>query len=240
MPTEPPASTAPLGTPARTPLGVLISGRGSNLAALLNAARCPDFAADIVGVISNKADAGGLTIAADAGVPTAVVDHQAYPSRAAFETALSAQLEAFGASHVANAGWMRILTPVFVDRWRDRHFNIHPSLLPAFKGLDTHERVLAQGCTLSGCTVHYVREAMDDGPIIGQACVPVQSGDTPGILAQRVLAAEHALYPRAVQHALGGTFSASLQETTDAHLTAEMSGPLMISLNGDQTVGRVT
>lgn len=180
-------------------VGVLISGRGSNLQALIDACAAPDFPAEIVLVLSNVADAYGLTRAGDAGIETTVVDHRAFDGREEFEAALTAQLEAAGVEMVCLAGFMRLLTADFVDRWRDRLINIHPSLLPAFKGLDTHARALAAGVRLAGCTVHFVREEMDAGPIINQAAVPVHPDDTPDSLAARVLEAEHRIYPDALR-----------------------------------------
>lgn len=188
----------------RRQVGVLISGRGSNMAALIAACRAPDYPAEIAIVVSNRPDAAGLDHARAAGVATAVVDHKAYPDRPAFEEALHARLMAAGVEIVCNAGFMRLLTAGFVAKWLNRHLNIHPSLLPAFTGLGTHERVLAAGVTITGCTVHLVRAAMDDGPIIAQAAVPVLPGDDAERLAARVLAAEHQLYPHALRMLAAG------------------------------------
>lgn len=185
-------------------VGVLISGRGSNLRSLIAATREPGFPAEIVTVISNKADAGGLAVAREAGIPTGVVSHRDYPSREAFDAELDAALRRAGVELICSAGFMRILSDGFVDAWRDRQLNIHPSLLPAFKGLHVHERVLEAGCRITGCTVHFVRPAMDEGPIVAQAAVPVLPGDTPEILADRVLAAEHKLYPLALRLVASG------------------------------------
>ncbi|GJL87661.1 MAG: phosphoribosylglycinamide formyltransferase [Minwuia thermotolerans] len=184
---------------ARLKLGVLISGRGSNLQALIDAAADPAFPAEIAVVISNIADVQGLQRAADAGIETCVIDHKAHDGRAAFESALTEALEARQVRLVCLAGFMRLLTKGFVDHWRDRIINIHPSLLPAFKGLNTHERVLDYGVKFTGCTVHFVRAEMDDGPIIVQGVVPVISSDTPDGLAARVLQVEHRIYPLAVR-----------------------------------------
>lgn len=183
---------------SRLKVGVLISGRGSNLQALIDACAAPDFPAEIVLVLSNEADAYGLTRAKDAGIGTAVIDHRGFGDRPAFEAAVTARLESAGVELVCLAGFMRLLTSDFVNHWRDRLINIHPSLLPAFKGLDTHARVLAAGVRFTGCTVHYVREEMDAGPIIIQAAVPVHPDDDAGNLAARVLAAEHRIYPAAL------------------------------------------
>jgi len=180
-------------------VGVLISGRGSNLQALIEACQDPATAAEIVLVLSNKANAGGLVRAAAAGVATAVIDHKAYADRAGFDAELDRRLKTAGVELVCLAGFMRILTDGFIAAWRDRMINIHPSLLPAYRGLDTHARALADGVKLAGCTVHYVRPELDTGPIIVQAAVPVASDDTPESLAARVLAAEHRAYPLALR-----------------------------------------
>jgi phosphoribosylglycinamide formyltransferase-1 len=180
-------------------LGVLISGRGSNLQALIDACADPAFPAEIGLVISNVAAAGGLERAAAAGIQTRVIEHRAFASRAEFDAALSAALRAADIGLICLAGFMRLLTPGFVAEWHDRLINIHPSLLPSFKGIHVHERVLEAGVRLSGCTVHYVRAEMDDGPIIVQAAVPVLTGDAVSDLAARVLRAEHLCYPAAVR-----------------------------------------
>lgn len=185
---------------------VLISGRGSNMMSLVEAARVADYPADIISVISNRPDAPGIAWAAAQGIATLVIDHKAFASRQAFEAELDKALVASGAEIVALAGFMRLMTPGFVGRWQSRMINIHPSLLPNFKGLNTHEQALDAGVKIAGCTVHYVRAEMDTGPIIAQAAVPVISGDTPARLATRVLAAEHRLYPAALRLvALGRT-----------------------------------
>jgi len=183
---------------ARRPTAILISGRGTNMASLLTAASQPDYPAKIVVVASNNPAAGGLRRAREFGVETGVIDHKQFGSRAGFEDALHRRLEETGIEIVCLAGFMRLLSETFVDRWRDRLINIHPSLLPAFTGLNTHARALEAGVKVHGCTVHYVRAAMDNGPIIAQAAVPVLPGDTPEALAERVLAAEHKLYPQAL------------------------------------------
>jgi phosphoribosylglycinamide formyltransferase-1 len=180
-------------------VGVLISGRGTNLLALIGAVQDPDFPAQIAMVISNEPRAYGLTHAVEAGIPWKVIDHRDFADRAAFDAALTATLEAAQVDLVAHAGFMRIVTDDFVAHWRDRMINIHPSLLPMFKGLDTHARALAAGVKLHGCSVHYVRAEIDSGPIIGQAAVPVLSADTAESLAARVLAAEHRLYPQCLR-----------------------------------------
>lgn len=172
--------------------------------ALVDAARADDYPAEIVLIASNRPDAPGLEWANARGLPTLAIDHMRYATREAFEDALQEALEAAGTELVALAGFMRLMTPAFVERWRDRMINIHPSLLPSFKGLHTHERVLAAGVRITGCTVHFVRAEMDEGPIIGQAAVPVLSGDDPDTLAARVLAAEHRLYPAGLKLVASG------------------------------------
>ncbi len=172
------------------------------MTALIAAAADPAFPAEIALVVSNRAAAAGLERAGAAGIATATVSYK--EGNAAAEGAIDAALAAHGIELVCLAGFMRLLSPGFVDRWRDRMINIHPSLLPAFPGLDTHQRALDAGVKLHGCTVHFVRSEMDSGPIIGQAAVPVLSGDTPDALAARVLAAEHALYPKALAMVAAG------------------------------------
>jgi phosphoribosylglycinamide formyltransferase-1 len=179
-------------------LGVLISGRGSNLQALLDRAADPAYPAEVVLVLSNNADALGLQRAEAADVPTRIVDHREFPSREAFEAKIDEALTEAGVELVCLAGFMRKLTPWLVERWRDRLINIHPSLLPAFRGLDTHKRALEGGARITGCTVHYVRVEVDDGPIVAQAAVPIAPDDTEETLNARVLAAEHRLYAMAV------------------------------------------
>ena len=183
----------------RLKVAVLVSGRGSNLQALIDACAKADFPAEIVRVISNEADASGLDKAAEAGIPTAVVPHRDHPDRPAFEAELDKEIRAAGTELIALAGFMRLLTEGFVDAWRDRLINIHPSLLPAFKGLHTHERAIDAGVRFSGCTVHYVRPAMDEGPIIVQAAIPILADDDADSLGGRVLAQEHLIYPLALR-----------------------------------------
>ena len=183
----------------RLKVAALISGRGSNLRALIDSCAAPGFPAEIVLVLSNKPSAGGLRHAAESSIRSAVVDHRDFADRTEFEGAIEAELLSSGAELVCLAGFMRLLTAEFVERWRDRLINIHPSLLPAFKGLDTHARTLAAGVRISGCTVHFVRADMDDGPIIVQAAVPVRCGDDAETLAARVLEAEHRCYPAALR-----------------------------------------
>ncbi len=184
---------------ARLKCAVLISGRGSNLQALLDACAKPGFPAEIVAVVSNRADAGGLERARAAGVATRVIDHREFAEREAFDAALDAALRKMGAEFICLAGFMRLLGAAFVTAWPNRILNIHPSLLPAFKGLDSHEQALAAGVRLTGCTVHFVRAELDDGPIVVQAAVPVHPGDDTERLAARVLEAEHRCYPLALR-----------------------------------------
>lgn len=180
-------------------LAVLISGRGSNLQAILDAIAAGRLAAQVVQVISNRPCAAGLNLAAAAGLPAAAVDHRQYPDRAAFEQALIAQIDTAQPDLLVLAGFMRVLTADFVQRWRGRLINIHPSLLPAFAGLDTHARALAAGATEHGASVHFVTAAVDGGPLIAQTRVPVMADDTPDSLAKRVLCAEHRLYPQVIE-----------------------------------------
>ena len=180
---------------------VLISGRGSNLQAIL------DAGIPVSAVISNRADAAGLALAARRGVPTAVVEHRRFATREAFDAALAAEIDRHSPRLVVLAGFMRILTPGFVAKYAGRIVNIHPSLLPAFPGLDTHARAIAAGARRHGCTVHFVTADLDHGPLIAQASVPVNPGDTPDALAARVLAEEHRLYPRVIRWFLDGRLS---------------------------------
>lgn len=180
-------------------LGVFVSGRGSNLQALIDACTTPDYPAEIGLVISNVAGAYGLERAATSGIATRVIPHGTFASRGDFEATLTAALREAGCELICLAGFMRLLTGPFVQTWWDRLINIHPSLLPAFRGLHTHERVLEYGARFSGCTVHFVRPAMDDGPIIVQAVVPVLADDDANRLAARILLQEHRIYPLAVR-----------------------------------------
>ncbi len=183
--------------PGRARVAVLISGAGSNMAALVDAGLKADAPFEVVLVLSNRPDAGGLAVAGSKGVATVVVDYRAFgKDRAAHEQAVQTVFEAHAVEVVALAGYMRLLTPFLVGRWAGRMLNIHPSLLPKYPGLDTHARALAAGDAEAGCTVHLVAEGVDDGPVLGRAAVPVLPDDTPASLAQRVLAAEHQLYPR--------------------------------------------
>ncbi len=186
---------------------ILISGGGSNMAAIVRAALRDDwqrlYGASVAAVVSNRPDAGGLAIARAHGIATAVVDHKAFPSREAFDAALAQAIDAHAPALVVLAGFMRILTPGFVARYQGRLLNIHPSLLPAFPGLHTHQRALDAGCRVHGATVHQVTAELDFGPILAQAVVPVLPGDDAAALAARVLTQEHLLYPRAIAGFLG-------------------------------------
>ncbi len=181
---------------------ILISGGGSNMAAIVRSSQQGRWAETlgvrVAAVISNKADAGGLAFAAAQGIATAVLDHRAYASREDFDGALAKQIDHFSPDLVVLAGFMRILTPDFVAHYAGRLLNIHPSLLPAFPGLHTHQRAIDMGCKFAGCTVHQVTAELDHGPILAQAVVPILAGDTAADLAARVLTQEHQIYPRAV------------------------------------------
>jgi phosphoribosylglycinamide formyltransferase 1 len=177
---------------------ILISGGGSNMQALIKASLAADYPAEIVCVVSNRPDAGGLKIAQQEGIAAHVVNHKDYATREAFDAALNAYLQSQKLDFIVCAGFMRIMTPVLIAPWAGRMINIHPSLLPNYKGMHTHARVIADGGTSHGCTVHYVTAELDDGPIIAQAFVPVYPSDTPDLLAARVLVEEHKLYPEAL------------------------------------------
>lgn len=183
----------------RKRVAILISGRGSNMAALIEAAKAPDYPAEIVGVLSNRAAAAGLETAAAAGIATASLAQSKFPSRDMFEDTMTQILESWEVDYVCLAGFMRILGEDFVNRWLGRMVNIHPSLLPAYKGLHTHERALADGVSEHGCTVHFVTPGLDEGPAILQARIPVVAGDTPETLAERLLVEEHRIYPEALR-----------------------------------------
>ena len=212
---------------ARKRVGILISGRGSNMEALIRAAAERDYPAEVVLVVSNRADAAGLAKAEATGVPTAVIE--AGNDRAALEAGIEARLLAADVEIVCLAGYMRLLSEGFVQRWRDRVLNIHPSLLPAFPGLDTHARALAAGVRIHGCTVHFVRPAVDAGPIIAQAAVAVAPDDTPETLAARVLAAEHRLYPSALLLVAAGRTRVSDERVTISGLPESASLGMLVS-----------
>jgi phosphoribosylglycinamide formyltransferase-1 len=219
---------------ARRRTAVLISGRGSNLAALIAASAQPDYPAEIALVISNRPDAAGLAYAEQAGVRTAIVDHRGCERRA-FEAELDAALREAGTELVCLAGFMRLLTADFVEGWRDRLINIHPSLLPSFPGLDTHGRALAAGVRIHGATVHFVRPETDAGPIIAQAAVPVLPGDDAATLAERVLAVEHRLYPLALKLVASGAAKV-VGDVVEIGAPAVEAGAALLSpsTNGDR------
>ena len=185
-------------------VAILISGRGSNMVSLIEAASAPGFPAEIALVLSNRPEAGGLARAQAAGIPTCVLDHTGFADRASFDAALQAALTGADIDLVVLAGFMRILTPGFVEAWAGRMINIHPSLLPLFRGTHTHAQALAAGVRLHGCTVHFVVPELDAGPIVAQAAVPVRPGDDADSLAARVIVQEHRLYPAAFALVAGG------------------------------------
>lgn len=185
-------------------VAILISGRGSNMASIVEAAKDPAYPAKIALVLSNKPEALGLQTAAAAGIPTAVVRHRDFPDRESFDAQIGLVLAAHEIDLVVLAGFMRILTPGFVENWPDRMLNIHPSLLPKYKGLDTHARAIASGDQEGGCTVHFVVPELDSGTVIAQTRVPILPGDDADALAARVLVAENALYPRALAQVAAG------------------------------------
>ena len=180
-------------------LVILISGRGSNMEAIVRACLDEGWPAQVAAVIANRPDAAGLAFAASHGIATAVVDHRQFPDRDSFDAALAQEIDGFAPDLVVLAGFMRVLTDGFVDRYAGRMLNVHPSLLPSFPGLKTHQQALDAGVRLHGASVHFVTSQLDHGPIVVQAAVPVETGDTPATLAERVLATEHIIYPRAVR-----------------------------------------
>jgi len=183
---------------AKLKIAVLISGRGSNMGSLARAAMDPDFPAEIVMVLSNRPNVGGIDLAMEHDLPFTVVDHTEYPDRETHEVAINAALEEAGAELICLAGYMRILTDTLIKKWRGKILNIHPSLLPSFRGVDTHERALDRGVRIHGCTVHFVNTELDGGPIVLQGAVPVLPDDDADSLGTRVLELEHELYPKAV------------------------------------------
>jgi phosphoribosylglycinamide formyltransferase-1 len=203
--TDPRDKPGDFGPATRTRTAILLSGRGSNMAALIAASRDPAYPAEVVLVVSNRPDAAGLALARDAGVAAVAIDHRPFRGdRAAHDAEIGAALRRAEVEIVCLAGYMRLLTPLLVDAWSGRMLNIHPSLLPAFPGLDTHARALAAGVKLHGCTVHLVTQTTDEGPILAQAAVPVLPGDTVETLAARVLVQEHRIYPMALRWFLAG------------------------------------
>lgn len=194
---------------SRKRVGILISGRGSNMSVLIDAAKAPDYPAEIVGVLSNRAAAPGLQLAASHGISTASLAQSKFPSRDMFEDVMTRMLESWDVDIVCLAGFMRILGEDFVNRWQGRMINIHPSLLPLYRGLDTHARALADGAKVHGCTVHFVTPGLDEGAPILQAEVPVLPGDTPETLSARVLVEEHRIYPEALRLLASGQLASS-------------------------------
>lgn len=211
---------------ARRRVAVLVSGNGSNLQALIDACTQPDFPAEVVRVIANRPEAYGLVRAERAGLPTLVIEHKSFPDRAAFDNALHEALLECEAELVCLAGFMRVLTADFVAKWEGKMLNIHPSLLPAFKGLHTHERAIQTGVKFAGCTVHFVAPEMDSGPIVIQAAVPVFPQDTPQSLAARVLEQEHKIYPQALKWLAEGKLQSRLRENYDEMITAVINPPI--------------
>ena len=203
---------------------ILISGRGSNMEAIVHACQQEGWPARIAAVVSNKADASGLQFAASHGIATAVVDHKAFTTREAFDAELAKVIDGFAPDVVVLAGFMRILTEGFVRHFEGRLLNIHPSLLPAFPGLHTHQRAIEAGCKLAGATVHFVTPELDHGPIVAQAVVPVLAGDTPEQLAQRVLVQEHQMYPAAVRWFVQG----ELALTADGRVLHKLQVPQLL------------
>ena len=195
-------------------LVILISGRGSNMEAVVRACARERWPAQVAAVIANRPDAAGLAFAASHGIATAVVDHRQFPDRERFDAALAAEIDAFAPDLVVLAGFMRVLTAGFVDHYAGRMLNVHPSLLPSFPGLKTHQQALDAGVRLHGASVHFVTSQLDHGPIVMQSAVPVESGDTPATLAERVLATEHIIYPRAVRWFVEGRLALNGQRVT--------------------------
>jgi phosphoribosylglycinamide formyltransferase 1 len=200
---------------------ILISGRGSNMRALIESARDPSFPAEIALVLSNRPEAAGLAFARANTIPCAIVDHKIYNTREAFETAMQAVLKSHRIEIICLAGFLRLLTPLFVEQWQGRLLNIHPALLPAYRGLDTHQRAMADGVKIHGCTVYFVSADMDEGPIIAQAAVAVLDADTPETLAARVLTQEHIIYPAALARVAEGCLSVQGNRVFSSDAAAE-------------------
>lgn len=207
---------------------ILISGRGSNMEALIEAAKDPDYPAEMALVLSNRPDAPGLARAKSQGIATAAVDHKIYAGREEFERSMQIILDAHGVEFICLAGFMRMLSPWFIGLWAGRILNIHPSLLPAYRGLNTHERALADGVKIHGCTVHFVVPQMDEGPIVGQTGVPVLDDDDAESLAARVLAQEHRLYPAALRLVASGAARVAGNRVLGASL-CDASCPYLIA-----------
>ncbi|UVD58041.1 phosphoribosylglycinamide formyltransferase [Rhizobium sp. Pop5] len=212
---------------------VFISGGGSNMMALVAAAKAADYPAEIVGVISDKADAGGLAKAAAEGIATFAFPRKDYASKDAHEAAIFAALDTLSPDILCLAGYMRLLTATFIQRYEGRILNIHPSLLPLFPGLHTHQRAIDAGMRIAGCTVHFVTEGMDEGPVIGQAAVPLLSGDTAESLAARVLTVEHQIYPQALRLFAEGRVTMEGGKAIGNEASAVAPKAQLISLIGD-------
>ena len=212
---------------------VFISGGGSNMMALLEATTAADYPAEIVGVIADKADAGGLAKAAAEGIATFAFVRKDFASKDAHEEAILAQLEALSPDIICLAGYMRLLSGRFIQRYEGRIINIHPSLLPLFPGLHTHQRAIDAGMRVAGCTVHFVTEGMDEGPVIGQAAVPVLTGDTADTLAGRVLTIEHQLYPQSLRLLAEGNVRMEDGKAVSLAKTPAARGQQVVSLLGD-------
>tara|TARA_R110002110_G_scaffold76031_3_gene200550 strand:+ start:7198 stop:7845 length:648 start_codon:yes stop_codon:yes gene_type:complete len=209
-------------------LGILFSGRGTNLGALINACKQEQYPAEIAIAISNNPNAEGIAIAEAAGIPVQVINHKEFEDRDTFDAALDSTLKEAGVELVCNAGFMRILTSGFVKNWHNRQLNIHPSLLPAFKGLHVHDRVVESGVRLTGATVHFVRDEMDEGPIVAQVAVPVDPDDTVETLTARVLEAEHQIYPMAVRLVAEGKARVQGERVTIQGMSESKTGPLYV------------
>jgi phosphoribosylglycinamide formyltransferase-1 len=207
-------------------VGILISGRGTNMVSLAEAARAPDYPAEIVLVVSNRPNTPGIERAKALGLKTAVIDHKAFPSREAFDEAVEAALLGERVELVCQAGFMRIQSAAFATRWLGKQLNIHPSLLPLFKGLHPHQQALDAGVRISGCTVHFVTPELDAGPIIAQAAVPVLAGDTVAALEARILLAEHQLYPHALHLVASGAAILNGDSVT-LQTSINQGGPLL-------------
>ncbi len=221
---------------SRKRIGVLISGRGSNLKSLIKACHDPHYPAEIVTVISNRPDAPGLQIARAADLPASTIDHKRFADRSKFDAALDEALRQADVQLVCNAGFMRLLSEGFVEAWRDKQLNIHPSLLPSFKGLHPQKQALDAGVRLSGATVHFVRAEMDAGPILAQAAVPVLVSDTVETLSTRILQAEHELYPYALK--LVASDEAWVEGETVRYASSSTCTALMMQASSAQPIGR--
>ncbi|MDK4714571.1 phosphoribosylglycinamide formyltransferase [Rhizobium sp. CNPSo 4039] len=220
-------------TTPRKRVVVFISGGGSNMLALLKATKAADYPAEIVGVISDKADAGGLARAAAEGIATFAFVRKEFASKEAHEEAILAQLEALSPDIICLAGYMRLLSGRFIQAYKGRIINIHPSLLPLFPGLHTHQRAIEAGMRIAGCTVHFVTEGMDEGPVVGQAAVPVLTDDTADSLAARVLTVEHQLYPQSLRLVAEGKVRMEDGKAVSLGKTLAVDGRQIISLLGD-------